>query len=354
MSYRVGVLGATGAVGSTILEVLARARLPRRRGRPLRLRALGRSQARLPRRRDRMPAAVRGDDRRAGPRALLGRRRDQRRVGAALRRGRRGGRRQHELLAHARGRAAGSRRGQPRRGRRPQRPDREPELLDHAGGGRAGADPASGRHRADRRTRPTSRSPAPARAPRRVARAVAGGARGRAARGGGLSARDRLQRAAPGRVVRGRRRLHDRGAQDDGRDPQDPRRHGGGAGDLGDLRAGAGLRRPLGVGQHPDPRTALARAVPRAARPGRRAWWSSTRRGRACTRWRATWPVATRSWSAASAATPLTNAASTSGWSATTCARAPRPTRSRSPSCSPTAIWSGFPRAPPASPRSGL
>ena len=39
-----------------------------------------------------------------------------------------------------------------------------------------------------------------------------------------VSAPDRLQRAAPGREVQGRRRLHDRGAQGDGRDPQDPGR----------------------------------------------------------------------------------------------------------------------------------
>ena len=58
---------------------------------------------------------------------------------------------------------------------------------------------------------------------------------------GGLPAPDRLQRAAPGRDLQGRRRLHDRGAQVHARDAQDPRprrrrrvRH---------LRARAGLHR---------------------------------------------------------------------------------------------------------------
>ena len=54
------------------------------------------------------------------PRALLRRRRGQRRVGAELGRRRRRRRRQHQLLAHARRRAAGRRRGQPRRARGPQ------------------------------------------------------------------------------------------------------------------------------------------------------------------------------------------------------------------------------------------
>ena len=43
-SYRVGVVGATGAVGSTVLEVLAERGFPARGG-PVRLRALGRAEA---------------------------------------------------------------------------------------------------------------------------------------------------------------------------------------------------------------------------------------------------------------------------------------------------------------------
>ena len=67
----------------------------------------------------------------------------------------------------------------------------------------------------------------------------------------------RLQRAAAGRGVQGRRRLHHRGAQGDGGDAQDPlagRRRG----DLGDLCTGARDHRPFRVGQRPDARRALA------------------------------------------------------------------------------------------------
>ncbi len=150
VSYRVGVVGATGAVGATMLEVLAERGFPASEVVPFASERSAGPQAGLRRRRDRVPAAVGRVDRRARPGALLGRRRGQRRVGAALRRGRRGRGRQHQLLAHARRRAAGRRRGQPRRARGPQRDHREPELLDDADDGRAGADPARGRDRADR------------------------------------------------------------------------------------------------------------------------------------------------------------------------------------------------------------
>ena len=63
------------------------------------------------------------------------------------------------------------------------------------------------------------------------------------------------------------------------------------------------------------------------------------------TRWRSTPPVATRSWSGGSAAIPAMSAASTSGSSATTSARGRRPTRCRSPSSSPSAACSA-PTAP--------
>ena len=43
---------------------------------------------------------------------------------------------------------------------RPARHHRQPELLDHADAGRAGADPSRGRHRAHQRRAPTSRCPA--------------------------------------------------------------------------------------------------------------------------------------------------------------------------------------------------
>ena len=128
----------------------------------------------------------------------------------------------------------------------------------------------------------------------------------------------------------------------DGRDAQDPRprRHRR----LRHLRARAGVHRPLGVGQRPDARAALARGVPRAARLGARAWsWSTTPRT-ASTRSRSTPPAATRCSWAASAATPRTSAASTSGSWATTCARARPPTRSSWPSCSTCAACCAFRR----------
>ena len=61
-------------------------------------------------------------------------------------------------------------------------------------------------------------------APRPGAR---GAPRRRAAGRRGVPAPDRVQRASPGGDVQGWRRLHDRGAQDDGRDAQDPRRRRG-------------------------------------------------------------------------------------------------------------------------------
>ena len=84
------------------------------------------------------------------PRALLRRWLDLGRVGAALRRGRRGGRRQLLALAHAGRRPARRQRGQPRRARRPSRDHRQPELLDDADGRRAQAPPRRGRDRAPR------------------------------------------------------------------------------------------------------------------------------------------------------------------------------------------------------------
>ena len=75
---------------------------------------------------------------------------------------------------------------------------------------------------------------------------------------------DRLQRGAPGGEVPGRRRLHDRGAQGHARDAQDPRPRGHRR--VGHLRARARLHGPLGVGQRADPRPAVTGGVPRAAR----------------------------------------------------------------------------------------
>ena len=91
----------------------ARARLPRRRDRAVRLRALGRPQDRLRRARADRDRPLRRGHPGLRPGALLGRLGDQRGVGAALRRRRRRGGRQLVAVAHARRRPAGGGRGQP-------------------------------------------------------------------------------------------------------------------------------------------------------------------------------------------------------------------------------------------------
>ena len=93
----------------------ARARLPGRGDRAVRVRALGRARAR---RRAGRAGAQRAVDPGLRPGDLLRRRLDLGRVGAALRRGGRGRRRQLLALAHERRRAAGRRRGQPAGARR--------------------------------------------------------------------------------------------------------------------------------------------------------------------------------------------------------------------------------------------
>ena len=113
----------------------------------------------------------------------------------------------------------------PRRARPPRGHRRQPELLDHADGDGAEADPRRGRDRAGRSSPPTSRPPAPASGrSRSCATRRTRCSHGQEHPAVGLSAPDRLQRPAAGRDLQGRRRLHDRGAQDDGRDAQDPRR----------------------------------------------------------------------------------------------------------------------------------
>ena len=146
-----------------------------------------------------------------------------------------------------------------------------------------------------------------------------------------LRAPDRLQRAPPRRLVRRRRGPHRRGAQADQRDAQDPRRPVDPR--LRDLRARARRQRPLRGRQRADARAPLPRARARAAggragrdrarRPRRRAVPAGDRRRR----------HRTTCSSGASAATPATSARWTCGSSPTTCARAPRSTPSRSPSC---------------------
>ncbi len=211
----------------------------------------------------------RGVDPGLRPRAVLRRRLDLGRVGAAL--CRRGGRRGRQLLAlaHAGGRSPRRQRGQPRGARRPPGDRREPELLDDADGRGAQADPRRGRDRAtgdlDLPGRLRHRQAGGRRAARPVPRAAAR-ARDRPARV--LRPSDRLQRAAPRRLVRRRRGPHRRGAQADQRDAQDPRRPCDSR--FRDLRTRARRQWPLRGGQRADARAPLPRARPRAAARSRR------------------------------------------------------------------------------------
>ena len=184
--------------------------------------------------------------------------------GRALRGGCGGGG-QLVLLADEGRRAAGGRGGEPRGARRPPRDRGQPQLLDDADGGSAQAD--SRRGGIERLVISTYQSVSGT--GQRAVEELRPGARRargrRAAAALGLPPPDRLQRASPGGDVQGGRRLHDRGAQDDGRDAQDPRRAG--HRDLGHLRARPGLHGPLGVDQRPDARPAVTGGVPRPAAP---------------------------------------------------------------------------------------
>ena len=136
---------------------------------------------------------------------------------------------------------------------------------------------------------------------------------------------------------RGRGRLQRRGDEAPQRVAQDPRHPRPER--RADLRARAGHGRPRDRG---------ARDV-RAPRRPRRGDGGAAARSRtsSSTTSRRRWsgPGATRSPSAACARTCTTTTASTSSWWATTCSRARRSTRCRSPSCCTRAGWS----APPAS-----
>ena len=129
-----------------------------------------------------------------------------------------------------------------------------------------------------------------------------------------------------GSVARRRLRRDRRGAEAPQREPQDPRppRPAG----VGHLRAGAGVHRPLAVDQRRVRAADLARPGPRA--PGRGAG----RRARRHARRRSRPPASTRRSSAASASTDRSSTASPCSCRATTCARAPPSTRSRSPKSS--------------------
>ena len=139
----------------------------------------------------------------------------------------------------------------------------------------------------------------------------------------------RLQRDPPGRDVQGRRRPHDRGAQGD----RETRKVLGAARPAHhrDMRTRPGRHRALGIGERRDARRlsperareilAAAPGVEVRDDPAAGVYPMASRRR-----------VGTTSSSAASAATRATSARSTSGSSATTCARARRSTRCRSPS----------------------
>ena len=175
--YRVGVLGATGLVGTTILELLADRKFPAAEVVPFASeRSAGREIEWNGTQLD-LPGAERGLDPGPRPGPLLGRRVGQRRVGAALRRGGSRGRRQHQPFPDGRGGAAGRRRGESRRRRGPQRDHRQPELLDDADGRRAQASPGRGRDRAAGDLDLPGRLRDREGGGRRAARAVAGGAR---------------------------------------------------------------------------------------------------------------------------------------------------------------------------------
>ncbi len=193
--------------------------------------------------------------------ALLGRLGRERRVGAALRRGRGCRGRQLLPLAHARGRAARRLRGQPGRARRSQGHRRQPELHDDADRGRARPDPPQRGHRARGDVElPGGLGHGPEGRQRAERAGAGGGGRERAAAAVRLSAPDRLQRAPAGGDLQGRRRLHDRGAQVHARDAQDPRRRGRRR--VGHVRARACLHGPLRVGERADARR---RSHPRSA-----------------------------------------------------------------------------------------
>ena len=229
------------------------------------------------------------------------------------------------------------------------RPDREPELLDDADG-RSPSAPIERQVGIERIVISTYQSVSGT-GQRAVEELRGAGPRdprtAGAAGAGGVSAPDRIQRPAAGRDLQGRRRLHDRGAQADGRDAQDPRRSARSSGSRRPAPGCPVFVGPLAVGQRADARPRSRRrsaASCSSAAPGR-ARRRRARRRRLSARHRRRRPR--RGARRADPARPVgTSAASTSGSSATTCARAPRPTPSRSPSCSPSATSSASPPAP--------
>ena len=157
----------------------------------------------------------------------------------------------------------------------PARHHRQPQLLDDADAGRAGADPSQGRASSASTSRPTSRCRAPV-----VARWRNSASRPR----GLLNFQPAEPEVYPVQIAFNviphggdfhRQRLHDRGDEAGLGDAQDPRRrqHPGER----DRGARAGVLRPFGSGERRNPRASCP--PPRRARcwSRRRAWKSSTK-----------------------------------------------------------------------------
>ena len=139
---------------------------------------------------------------------------------------------------------------------------------------------------------------------------------------------DRLQRAARDRRVP-RRRLHQGGVEGHRGEPQDP--PPAGPAGLVHRGPGAGVHVALGGRPRRDARSDHARSAPGAVRAGARGGGGGRPARRTGIRWPSTPRAATRSSWAASARTPraTTVAGWRSGWSRTTSARAPPRTPSQ-------------------------
>ena len=326
---RVAVVGATGAVGSTMLGVMRSARS--RPTRSCRSRRSARRDAASTGRRDaRRSSRSRRGDPGLRYRALLGRLRRERRVGAALCRCRgRGGRQLAPSGACTTTCRSWCPRSTPRRSTatRGSWPTPTARRCRRRG---AQADPRRRRDRAG----------GDLELPGRVGHGTEGG-RGAARPGAGAIAAEEhadaasirtrspstcCRRSRPSRTATTTRPR----SASDARDPQDPRRDEHRR--LRHLRARAGVHRALRVGERADARAALARRVPRAARRVARPDRDRRPGQRALPDARSTRPGATMCWWAASGATPRTSVASTSGSWATTSARVRPRTRCSWPS----------------------
>ena len=220
--FNVAVVGATGAVGGTMLRVLEERGFPVTELRPLASERSRGPHPGVPRPAADRPPPERRQLRGHRHRPLLGRQLPRPRVRARGRRGRGRGDRQLERLPDGRRGPPGGARGQRGGPRGALRRGREPQLRRRP--------PGRGPQAAGRRRRPGARDrlelPVGERhrpgGGARAARADRGPAGRRRARARGVPPPDRVQRAAAHRHVR-RERLHRRGAQGRRRDAQDAR-----------------------------------------------------------------------------------------------------------------------------------